>query len=533
MKRSRGAHGRPCTGLCALVLLALTAGAAAPALAEESPAGSAYAMKVAESLPAYAPKEPVAGTIRLWGHGSPKHDFLGKLVHRWTRDFHRYQPSVTIVDDMYGTASAVGALYTGAGDLAILGEEVSPAAERAFERERHYEPTVFEIATGNVDANYYDYAHMVFVNRANPLDRLTMAQLARVLGDPPSRAGSGPIRTWGQLGLSGAWANRKIQPYSWTFDQDFGLFLQARVLGGGPWNPGIRRFVTYDRPDGTIVDRGAQILEALARDPDGIAVSNSRFANPSVKIVELAATSSGPYLLPSAQTLISQRYPLTRIIPAVVDIPPGQPVNPAVREFLRFILSRQGQRALIEESGYLPLGPKYVRDQLHKLDALSGCRAVEGCHPARPGGPEAALQAQDRASGPGHPPRGVIRVWGNTRYRVLGDHWARRFRASHPADRVVIHMTGNDTGMAGLYTGEADIALLDRRATASELQAFEWVFRRLPTCIVIHDSGPEGADGALLYLYRNSGKGAQPLAADFLDDSLSRSHAAEEADCSR
>ncbi|MDE2050464.1 MAG: hypothetical protein KGJ72_05545 [Gammaproteobacteria bacterium] len=478
-----------------------------------------YALEVAASLPAYRPRGQVRGTIRLWGHGSPKHDFMGKLLRRWEADFHRYQPHVRIVDDLYGSASAVGALYTGAGDLAILGEEVSPAAERAFERERHYAPTIFEVATGSVDVNYYDYAHMVFVNRANPLERLSLPQLARILGDPPPGSGSGPIRTWGELGLSGPWADRKIQPYSWRFDQDFGLFLRARVLGGSErWNPDVRQFVTYDHADGAIDDRGEQILQALAHDPYGIAVSNIRFANPSVKILSLAATSSGPHVLPSVETLISQRYPLTRIIPAVLDLRPGQPIDPAIREFLRFILSRDGQRALVEESGYLPLGAKYVRAQLRKLDELSRCRARSGCRPSsRP----------DLASSPGHPPDGMIRVWGNPGFQTIAQRWARRFRTSHPSDRIVLHMTGSDTGMAGLYTGEADMALLGRPATDSELQAFEWVFRRPPSCIEIaaHDIGMPGeaSRGRSLYVYLDSGRGAQPLVPAFLHYILSQS----------
>jgi len=525
MIRLRGAHSLHSFGLCALALL--VAMGTPCARAADSPAPSTYALKVVEALPPYEPKEQVTGTIRLWGHGSPKHDFLGKLLHRWDRDFHRYQPYVTIVNDMYGTASAVGALYTGAGDLALLGEEISPAAEAAFKRERHYEPTLFEIATGNVDVNYFDYAHMVFVNRANPLDRLTLPQLARILGEPPPGQGSGPIRTWGQLGLKGAWAQRRIQPYSWKVGQDFALFLQARVLGGSiPWNPQVRQFVTYDRPDGTIIDRGEQILTALAHDPSGIAISNARFANPSVKILKLAATSSGPYVSPSVQTLIAQQYPLTRIIPAIVDVPPGQPLNPPIREFLRFLLSRQGQRALIEASGYLPLGPEYVREQLRKLDALSRCRAAEGCRPLGKGEPT-ALRAEELQSGPGHPLNGVIRVWGNPLFRTLGQQWAERFRASHPRDRVAFHMTGSDTGMAGLYSGEADIALLDRAASASERQAFEWVFRHPLTCIEIPLSGVEAAsrstDGALVYVYRNSGQGTQPLAPTFLQYVLSQS----------
>ncbi|HEV7139097.1 MAG TPA: substrate-binding domain-containing protein [Steroidobacteraceae bacterium] len=507
----------------------IVTGGARAAVAADPPAASvAYAMKVAASLPAYRPHGQVTGTIRLWGHGSPKHDFLGKLLRSWETEFHRYQPHIRIVNDLYGSASAVGALYTGAGDLAILGEEVSPAAERAFERERHYAPTVFEAATGSVDVNYYDYAHTVFVNRANPLERITMAQLARILGDPPQAGGSGPIRTWGELGLEGQWTDRKIQPYSWRFDQDFGLFLRARVLGGSAsWNPDVRQFVTYERPDGTIDDRGEQILQALARDPDGIAVSNIRFANSSVKIVELAATSSGPYVLPSVETLISQQYPLTRIIPAVLDLPPGRPIAPATREFLRFILSRDGQRALIEESGYLPLGPKYVRAQLRKLDELSRCRAANDCHSgARKGRAMTPLLKQELASGPGHPLDGMIRVWGNPAFQALARRWAKRFRASHPKVRVAWHLTGSDVGMAGLYTGEADVALLGRPATDSELQAFEWVFRRPPTCIEMAAPGmgvPRKATrGHSLYVYLNSGPAAQPLAPAFLHDIPSR-----------
>ena len=146
MIRSRGAHGLQSFGLSALVLLVVMSAFAARAEASRVP--SVYAMKVADALPPYDPREQVKGTIRLWGHGSPKHDFLGKLLHRWDRDFHRYQPHVTIVNNLYGTASAVGALYTGAGDLAILGEEISPAAEAAFKRERRYEPTLFEIEIG-------------------------------------------------------------------------------------------------------------------------------------------------------------------------------------------------------------------------------------------------------------------------------------------------------------------------------------------------------------------------------------------------
>ena len=126
------------------------------------------------------------------------------------------------------------------------------------------------------------------------------------------------------------------------------------------------------------------------------------------------------------------------------------------------------------------------------------------------------LQRQELASSPGHPLAGVIRVWGNPGFHTLAQRWAESFRAGHPQDRIALHMTGSDTGMAGLYTGEADVALLGRPATDSELQAFAWVFRRPPSCIEVTASHP-------LYVYLDSGQGAQPLAPAFLHYVLSRS----------
>ena len=480
----------------ALALAALTAAAPGQAADSSGGRGSApppYAIEVVDSLASYRPQAQVTGTIRLWGHGSPQHDFLGRLVGRWSAQFHRYQPGVRIVDRMYGTASAIGALCSGAGNLAILGEELSPAEKRTFERSRGYAPTRIEIATGSLKTNYFDYAHMVFVGRANPLARLSLGQLAAIFG--ARRGGDARnIRTWGQLGLEGAWAARPIDPYFWKVNQDFALFFRGRVLAGSHhWNPRIREFVTVDRPHGGVDDRGLQILQALARDPDGIAVSNIRFANPRVKALELAVTRAGPYVSATPRTLITQRYPLTRIIPAYVDRAPGQPLAPALREFLRFILSREGQRALIEESGYLPLGRRQIGEQLLKLES-AGRRGIAGAArcaqrvaPASGAAPAIRRAVASSATGRSAPSPGepVLRVWGNPALAPLVERWVRGFGASHRHVRIALHMAGSDIGMAGLYTGEADIALLGRAATDSELKAFEWVHRHAPLRVEI------------------------------------------------
>ena len=105
----------------------------------------------------------------------------------------------------------------------------------------------------------------------------------------------------------------------------------------------------------------------MAADRFGIAISNLRYANPQVKAVALAAVDGEPYYQPTRENLISQNYPLTRIIPAFVDRAPGRPLDPKVREFLRYVLSREGQQDISRETGYLQLNASAVRAQLRKL----------------------------------------------------------------------------------------------------------------------------------------------------------------------
>lgn len=321
------------------------------------------AIAFVDTLPLYTVGERVSGTISLWGHGSFKHDFLGELLNVWTSQFRRYQPGVVFENRMQGTASAIGALYTGAGNLAILGEEIHPAAAVAFRRAKGYAPTGIQIATGSLDVDYFDYAHMIFVHAGNPLQRLSVAQLEGIFGTEHKRA-PGNLRTWDQLGLTGEWRGRRIQPYSWKIDEDFGLFFRGAVLGGSHrWNGDVKEFSHITRPDGSLYERGAQILDALAQDRGGIAISNIRFGNAQVKPLALGERDEGPYYQATHANLIAQRFPLTRIIPACVDRAPGAPIAPRLREFLRFVLSREGQQALVAHSAYLPLSPDVIHAQ--------------------------------------------------------------------------------------------------------------------------------------------------------------------------
>jgi phosphate transport system substrate-binding protein len=344
--------------------IATGAGAGEPPV---NPAVADPALTFVGRLPTYRAREAVKGTVVLWGHGSFKRDFMGPLVKDWMTGLRRHQPGIELDYRMYGTASAISALLTGAGNLALLGEEISPSAATAFRRAKGYPPTGIEVATGSLDVNFFDYAHMIFVHRDNPVRGLTLAQLDAVFG-AEHRRGRRNIRRWGELGLTGEWSDAKIQPYAWKIDEDFALFFREAVLEGSHrWNEATREYVHVVRLDGTQYDHGQQILDALAKDRFGIAVSNVRYANPQVRQVPLARRDDGPFVTASPASLISQEFPLVRIIPAYVDKAPAGRVEPAPREFLRYVLSREGQSALIARSGYLPLGERQIAAQLAKL----------------------------------------------------------------------------------------------------------------------------------------------------------------------
>jgi phosphate transport system substrate-binding protein len=337
--------------------------------ADEGRNASAYAAQVVAQLPRYQPGPVPAGVIRLWGHGSFSRPFMRLLVARWAKGFARFHPGITIEEDTYGTSSAIPALALGAGDLAILGEEILPEAVDTFERVKPYPPFGVDIATGSVDVRNFDYAQMFFVHQDNPLAQLTLAQLDAIFGVEHRRGAPRNIRTWGELGLKGEWADQPITPYGWKTDDSFGFYLEQTLLAGSHrWSDALREFGHINRPDGTIYDHGQQALDALAHDRYGIAVSNIRYAGPDVKALAVAEREGSPYVAVTAENLIDQKYPLTRLIPAYLDRKPGEPVEPKVKEFLRYLLSREGQQDIVDDGRYLPLNPAAVAAQLKKLE---------------------------------------------------------------------------------------------------------------------------------------------------------------------
>jgi phosphate transport system substrate-binding protein len=81
-----------------------------------------------------------------------------------------------------------------------------------------------------------------------------------------------------------------------------------------------------------------------------------------------APREGGAYVTPSKESFQDRTYPLVRSIYIFLNRPPGKPLDPKLKEFLRYVLSREGQETVERNGSYLPLSAAVVREQRLKLD---------------------------------------------------------------------------------------------------------------------------------------------------------------------
>lgn len=305
-------------------------------------------------LLSFVPTSGASGEIKVWG--SPEDE---ALLKDWEAGFRKFHPDARITATLHGPDSTMAGVYTGVADVAFMTREMKEPVERmAFAWVYHYPPFRVQIANGGLMSNRPSAALAVFVNRANPLAQLTLAQLDAVLG-AEHRRGQSNIRFWGDLGLADAWADRPIHVYGPVVDSVPALYIRHVVLkDSSKWNADYRE----GDADGT------DAIAALNTDSQGIAVAPLSAANDTVKPLALAATNGGPFIAPSHESVINHTYSLSRQVAMVVNRPKGKPIEPKVKEFLRYVLSRQGQAAIARGDAYLPLDRVSVERELQALE---------------------------------------------------------------------------------------------------------------------------------------------------------------------
>ena len=324
------------------------------------------------ALPDYKPTQQVSGAIRSWGSKQ-----MGTILRAWEEGFRKYQPGICFSDKLMGTPTAQFGLHEWVADLAVSTRKIYPYEYYGVYRRSLMYPVEIAVATGSYGVPGKSPALAVFVNKQNPLSHLTLEQLDGIYGahrtggwqdltwnQSVARGKDKDIRTWGQLGLKGKWANQPIHIYGPPGIYPGGItFFQTRVFGGAD---------SWAEPLQEYADR-RKMMQVLSRDPYGIAYAALSYRTPEVKPLALADRSGGPFLAISRNTVADRSYPLSRFayIYFAPDRPNGDPavprVSPKIREFLLYILSRQGQEDVLREGGYLPLTATAAAEQRKKL----------------------------------------------------------------------------------------------------------------------------------------------------------------------
>jgi phosphate transport system substrate-binding protein len=345
---------------------------------------SAFAQQADLSeLAPYRPQQTVSGVIRNFGFG------FGGLLKVWEDGFRKIHPGISFDDHLPTSDAAFPALVTGVTDLAPDGGEPAITETLSFFETYGYHATDVTVASGTYDVEGKSPGIVVFVHPENPLSHLSLNQLDGIFGAERTgglrgfkwslkdgRGAEQNIRTWGQLGLTGDWADKPIQTYGHA-PSGTSRFFQSKVLhNGDKWNPNYREYVETGSKmisDDDHAQAGGirhMLADELANDKYGIAWTIMPQASkvPELKPLALAAEDGGPYITPSKQSFQRRSYPLVRSLYIYLNRAPGVAVDPKLKEFLRYVLSRDGQQAVTQNGNYLSLPPDVVRAQLRKLD---------------------------------------------------------------------------------------------------------------------------------------------------------------------
>jgi len=329
-------------------------------------------------LPHYVPQKQLTGWMRL--HGS---NYLadGKLGEYWRDGFARFQPGLRISFYLPTAAVAFAALYYNQADLA-MGHRPGFYDLLAYQRVMGFDPLEITAVTGSYDVAGWENSTVILVNNENPLKGVTLEQLDGVFGAARDGGWAGTnfrpdwargpeknIRTWGQLGLKGEWADKPIHVYGFNLRYNTATDFADKVLkASDKWNENIHAYAHIVQPDGKRYIQADQITDALARDKYGIAYNRYRGERPNIRRLAVAATDGGPFVEHTLETVQDRTYPLFQEAYFYATVKPGTAIDPSVKELLRYVLSQEGQAEVQRDGKYLPLTAEVVRQQLKKLD---------------------------------------------------------------------------------------------------------------------------------------------------------------------
>ncbi len=315
--------------------LTLAIGLALPA------AGAAQSVDLDPNLWAYEQVSGISGNL-----GSQGSDTLNNLMTLWAETFQSFYPNVNVQIQGAGSSTAPPAVTEGTANFGPMSRAMRQGEIQAFEERHGYPPTAVRVAIDVL---------AVYVNRDNPIEGLTIPQVDAIFSATRRCAHPENITRWGQLGLTGDWANRDITLYSRNAVSGTYGYFREHALCDGDFKDAIN-----EQPG------SASVVQGVTESLNGIGYSGIGYRTSGVRAIPLAGEEGGPMVEPTGETAASGDYPLARFLYVYVNKPPNEDLDPLTAEYLRLVLSREGQD-VVRRDGFIPMPAQVAQQELEAL----------------------------------------------------------------------------------------------------------------------------------------------------------------------
>lgn len=306
-------------------------------------AGVATANAVAAvdpALPTYTKTSGVSGNLTSVGS-----DSLANLMTLWAEEFKKEYPNVNIQIQAAGSSTAPPALTEGTAGMGPMSRAMKDVEIQAFEEKYGYKPTAVPVA---IDAL------AVFVHKDNPIKSLDIAQVDAIFSSTRLCGGATDIKTWGDVGMTGEWAAKPIQLFGRNSVSGTYGYFKEEALCKGDFKPNVN-----EQPG------SASVVQSISSTLNAIGYSGIGYKTSSVKTVPLSKKGGEAFDANEANALAG-KFPLSRFFYVYVNKAPNKPLSPLDAEFLKLVLSKQGQEVVVKD-GYIPLPNKVVEKTMKEL----------------------------------------------------------------------------------------------------------------------------------------------------------------------
>ena len=299
-------------------------------------------VKLDPGLDSYKAVSGVSGNLSSVGS-----DTLNNLMTLWAESFSKFYPNVKIQIEGKGSSTAPPALISGTAQLGPMSRPMRGTEIDQFEKKFGYKPTPVRTA---VDAL------AVFVNKDNPIKCLTMEQVDAIYSKSRRFGYKKDVKTWGQLGLAGDWADRPISLYGRNSASGTYGFFKEHALKNGDYKDEVK-----EQPG------SASVVQGVTVDRYGIGYSGIGYATAGVRAVPIAEKEGAACVEATAENAYAGTYPLARFLYVYINKPPGKALDPLTQEFVKFIVSKEGQEVVVKD-GYFPIPASIAKEELAKLN---------------------------------------------------------------------------------------------------------------------------------------------------------------------